>query len=73
MGVGDGPWDNMARMCHNVPGQKWDSFRFTQLEAVRARAAAAGGQPLAEAIALDMLADLPAQIEALTKLRLMPK
>jgi hypothetical protein len=27
VGVGDGPWANMERMCHNINGQKWDSFR----------------------------------------------
>ena len=46
--------------------------RFSNLEKVRA-AAAASGTPLSEAVALDMLAYLPGQLAALAKLRLMPK
>jgi E3 ubiquitin-protein ligase RGLG len=27
VGVGDGPWGNLERMCRKIVGQKWDNFR----------------------------------------------
>jgi hypothetical protein len=71
VGVGDGPWEDMYRFDDDLPARKVDNFQFVDL-ARATEEAVAKGRTLDDYFALSCLAELPEQITAFKKLRILP-
>jgi hypothetical protein len=67
VGVGDGPFTDMARLDDNVGSRLFDNLVFVELEKVRADCAKTGAS-LATALALACLSEIPEVIVACEKL-----
>lgn len=73
VGVGDGPWEQMAEFDDKIPERRFDNFQFLEFTALSKRAAAQGynaGRWEAE-FALAALMEIPDQFKAISGLDLL--
>jgi hypothetical protein len=71
IGVGRGPFAELARLDNDTKHKAFDNLNVVELERVRAECAESGA-PLAEALAARALEELPNAVAACRKLRLLP-
>ena len=67
VGVGDGPFDDMARLDDDVGSRLFDNLKFVELEKVRAECERTG-DALAQSLALACLSEIPKAVAACERL-----
>jgi hypothetical protein len=67
VGVGDGPFDDMARLDDDVGSRRFDNLTFVEFEKVKAECSRTGA-PLSAALALACLAEIPDVVAACERL-----
>ena len=68
VGVGDGPFDDMARLDDEVGGRLFDNLNFVSLEEVKAECARTG-ESLEQELALACISEIPKVVAACERLR----